>query len=78
MGSRMKAIEFESKLTSDARLDVPEAVAEKIPKEATVRVIVLMPEDAEDQAWRHLTESEVECFISFSAYLDALRARRDL
>jgi hypothetical protein len=54
----MKAIEFESKLTSDARLDVPEAVAEKIPKEATVRVIVLMPEDAEDQAWRHLTEIE--------------------
>ena len=54
----MKAIEFESTLSSDSNLKVPAALAEQIPKEGSVRVIVLVPDDETDDAWRRLTERQ--------------------
>lgn len=51
----MKALEFETKLDADLNLKVPGGLAAQIPKEEPVRVIVLMPESAEDADWRRLT-----------------------
>jgi hypothetical protein len=54
----VKALEFETKLGTDANLKVPEDVAVQIPKEETVRVIVLLPESTADEAWRKLTREQ--------------------
>ena len=54
----MKALEFESKLGADANLSVPAEVAIQIPKEEPVRVIVLLPESIEDEAWQRLTRDQ--------------------
>lgn len=51
----MKALEFETKPDADLNLKVPDELAAQIPKEEPVRVIVLMPESAEDADWRRLT-----------------------
>ena len=55
----MKALEFEATLSTDANLRVPEELAAQIPKEAPVRVIVLVPENAEDLDWRLLTQEQL-------------------
>ena len=55
----MKALEFESRLSKDANLKVPENLAGQIPKEEAVRVIVLLPEDAEDEDWQRLTSEQL-------------------
>ncbi|MEK7403764.1 MAG: hypothetical protein AAB225_01525 [Acidobacteriota bacterium] len=54
----MKALEFEAKLGTDANLKVPDDLAAQIPKEAPVRVIVLLPESAEEADWRRLTNEQ--------------------
>ena len=54
----MKALDFETKLGTDANLRVPEDIAVQIPKEEPVRVIVLLPESTEDDAWRKLTPEQ--------------------
>jgi hypothetical protein len=54
----VKALEFESKLGADANLSVPAEVAIQIPKEEPVRVIVLLPESIEDEAWQRLTRDQ--------------------
>jgi len=54
----MKALEFESKLGANSDLTVPEHLAGQIPKEKAVRVIVLVPEGDEDQAWRRLAAEQ--------------------
>ena len=54
----MKAIEFESTLSPDSNLRVPEKLAAQIPKEEAVRVIVLLPEDDADGDWSRLTERQ--------------------
>ena len=55
----MKALEFESRLSKDANLKVPEDLAGQIPKEEAVRVIVLLPEGAEDEDWQRLTSEQL-------------------
>ena len=54
----MKALEFETKLGTDANLRVPDDVAAQIPKDERVRVIVLLPESTEHDAWRDLTREQ--------------------
>jgi len=52
----MRAVEFETLLKCDNSLEVPQEVAEQIPKDQRVQVIVLFPEPSEedgadDEAW---------------------------
>jgi hypothetical protein len=54
----MKALEFESRLSEDAKLKVPDDLAGQIPREEAVRVIVLLSEGAEDQDWQRLTSEQ--------------------
>ena len=55
----MKALEFESRLSDEANLNVPEDLAGQIPREEAVRVIVLLPEGAQDQDWQRLTSEQL-------------------
>ncbi len=55
----MKALEFEATLSEGATLKVPDDLAGQIPKEEAVRVIVLLPESAEDNDWRRLTTEQL-------------------
>ncbi len=54
----MKALEFEATLGTDANFRVPDDLAAQIPKQEPVRVIVLVPEDAEEPAWNRLTREQ--------------------
>ena len=54
----MKAVEFQSELTSDHTLSVPASIIERIPPGQSLRVLILVPEDAEDQAWEQLAATE--------------------
>ena len=54
----MKAVEFQSELRPDRTLSVPASVSQQIPLGQTVRVLLLVPENLEDQAWEQLTAAE--------------------
>ena len=54
----MKAVEFQSELRPDHTLNVPAAVLEHIPRGQILRVLVLVPEDTEDQVWEQLAAAE--------------------
>ena len=54
----MKALEFETKLRVDASLKVPDELAAQIPKDESVRVIVLLPESTGDADWRRLASEQ--------------------
>jgi formate dehydrogenase assembly factor FdhD len=54
----MKAIEFQTRLTSDRTLTVPEEIARKLSAGQLVRIIMLIPESAEDLDWAHLTAEQ--------------------
>lgn len=47
----MKTVEFQSELRSDHTLSVPEHLLNGLPAGASIRVLVLLPEEAEDQEW---------------------------
>ena len=55
----MKALEFETTLSEGATLQVPENLAGQIPREEAVRVIVLLPEHAEDEDWQRLASEQL-------------------
>jgi len=55
----MKALEFETTLSEGATLKVPEDLAGQIPREESVRVIVLLPESGEDGDWQRLTAAQL-------------------
>ncbi len=44
----MRAVEFETLLKCDNSLEVPQEVAEQIPKDQRVQVIVLFPEPSDE------------------------------
>ena len=52
----MKALEFEARLDPEGNLRVPADLAAQIPKEKSVRVIVLVRERPEEEDWRRLTQ----------------------
>ena len=47
----MKQIEFYTELQDKPFLAVPQEVAAKLPKSGHAKVILLLPEDAEDEEW---------------------------
>ena len=64
----MKTVEFQSELTADARLRVPEEIATQIPKDETLRVIVVLP-DGEEPNWGRAT---AEQFLAGYAESDSI------
>ena len=57
----MKAYEFQTRVTPDGKLDVPEALSEELQSQRVVRVIVLISEPTdvyEEQAWSRLTAEQ--------------------
>jgi hypothetical protein len=54
----MKAVEFQSELGPDRTLRVPASVSDQIPVGQTLRVLLLVPENSEDQAWEQLAAAE--------------------
>lgn len=54
----MQAVEFQSELRADHSLSVPKNLLKGIPAGRMFRVLVLVPEDAEDREWEELATSE--------------------
>jgi hypothetical protein len=54
----MKALEFRARLTQDRTLKIPPGIAAQVPLQQSVRVILLVPEEAEDQDWAKLTAKQ--------------------
>ena len=54
----MKALEFQACLNPDDTLTVPAELAAQIRDERPVRVIVLIPDSAEDADWARLTAEQ--------------------
>jgi hypothetical protein len=54
----MKAVEFQSELGPDLTLSIPANLREQIPRGQSLRVLVLVPENSEDQAWEQLAAAE--------------------
>jgi len=48
----MSAIEFETELRGDSSLPLPPEVMERLPKSGRVTVVVLVPDNQDDQDWR--------------------------
>ena len=61
----MKRWQFEATLADDASLKVPAIVAAQIPKQTTVRVVVLL-QDNEEADWKRLAVEEFQ-----AGYCDA-------
>jgi hypothetical protein len=49
----MKALEFESRVGNQDRIEIPPEVAQQIPEGSAVRVILLF-ESGEEESWRQL------------------------
>lgn len=58
----MKAIEFQTKIRPDGKIDVPDTFFKKLQHAQMVRVIVLISEPRdirlEEQAWKRLTAEQ--------------------
>ena len=54
----MKAVEFQSELSADHTLRGPANILERLPPGQSLRVLILVPEDSEDQAWEQLAAAE--------------------
>jgi hypothetical protein len=68
----MKAYEFPCKVTSEGRLELPEALTKLLPANQVVRVIVLLNEPTEredEEAWARLT---AEQFLTGYSAADAV------
>ncbi|MFA4957049.1 MAG: hypothetical protein WC556_08785 [Candidatus Methanoperedens sp.] len=58
----MKAIEFQTNITPDGKIEVPGSYIKELKRKQAVRVIVLISEtkkaSSEEQIWKHLTEEQ--------------------
>jgi hypothetical protein len=54
----MKAIEFKSHLNTDETLSVPPNIVPLLPKEESIRVLVLMEDSEDDADWSRFTAME--------------------
>ena len=48
----MSSIEFEAELHGEPTLAIPPEIVERLPKSGRVTVLLLMPDDEEDDQWR--------------------------
>ena len=66
----MNAYEFQVAVTPDRKLNIPDALFEKLKHTQTIRVIILINESAdEEQAWARLT---AEQFLAGYSDADAI------
>ncbi len=65
----MKILEFPTYITPDNTVRLPPEVAAQIQQEAPVRVVLIFPEEVDDQDWVHLT---TEQFMKGYAESDAI------
>ena len=65
----MKHFEFETYITDDQTVKIPPEVAAQIERDRPVHVIVVVPNDREDQQWTELT---TEQFLRGYADSDAI------
>ncbi len=54
----MKVLEFQTQMNPDHTLTVPPGVAQQIRGEEAVRVVLLLPDAADDQAWAGLAAEQ--------------------
>jgi hypothetical protein len=74
----MKVLEFQAQLNLDHTLTVPPSVAEEIPGQEPVRVVLFVPDgnDDENQSWATLsTEQFLAGYSDGDAIYDQLPAR---
>jgi hypothetical protein len=72
----MKAVEFQSQLSTEQTLAVPAAVADRIPVGRQVRVLVLIAENDVDQEWEKLAAMEFgQGYADGDAIYDQLSSR---
>lgn len=72
----MKVLEFQTQLNPDHTLTVPPGVAREIEGEEAVRVVLLVPDTAEDRSWAALTtEQFLRGYSDGDAVYDELSAR---
>jgi hypothetical protein len=72
----MKALEFQSQLSSDQTLAVPATVADQIPIGRQVRVLVLIAENDVDLEWEQLAAMEFgQGYAGGDAIYDQLSGR---
>lgn len=58
----MKAYEFPGKVTTEGKIELPEAILQKLAHNQQVKVIILVNEpsvDEEDKAWHRLATEEL-------------------
>jgi len=68
----MKAYEFSCKVTSEGRLELPNALMKLLPANQVVRIIILLSEPtekAEEEVWARLT---TEQFLNGYSEADAV------
>jgi hypothetical protein len=54
----MRVLEFQTQLNPDHTLTVPPGVVEQIQAESELRVVLFVPDAAEDQSWAGLTAAQ--------------------
>ena len=54
----MKAVEFRAEVGADRKLQIPDRLASGIPEGQPVKVILLFPDDSEEQDWSRLTREQ--------------------
>ena len=65
----MKVLEFQAQIPGDGMLKVPPDIAAQIPGDDQVRVVLVIGESPEDQAWQKLTADR---FLAGYAESDAI------
>lgn len=72
----MVAHEFQTEITPDGNLRVPEELARRLPAGARVRVLILVAESEEDRDWQRLTDEQfIKGYADGDAIYDQLPAR---
>ena len=72
----MKALEFQGQVNANATLSLPTEVARQLTPDQRVRVLLLIGDDAEAQAWERLAAEEfLEGYSPSDAIYDQLPAR---
>jgi hypothetical protein len=72
----MKAIEFQSELSPEQTLKVPDKVAQSIPGGKPIRVLILVPDDESEQEWENLAAAEFGMgYADSDAIYDKLSSR---
>jgi hypothetical protein len=71
----MRVLEFETQLNPDHTLTVPPGVAQQIEGEEPLRVVLLVPDAAEDRSWAKLTAQQfLDGYSEGDAIYDQLSA----